>query len=48
VNELRRRAQHCRRLADGAVPLKVVEELAALAHAYESEAIRLERERHAA
>jgi fumarate hydratase class II len=48
IQELRRRAKLCRRLANGAVPLKVMQELAAFARDYECEAIRLERGRHVA
>jgi hypothetical protein len=48
VRELHQRARHCRRLAKGAVPLKVMQELAAFARDYESEAVRLEREQRAA
>jgi hypothetical protein len=48
VQELRRRAMLCRRLANGAVPLKVVQELTAFARDYDCEAVRLERGRQAA
>ena len=46
VSELQRRARLCRRLSNGAVPLSVMQELAAFANDYESEAARLERQRH--
>ena len=42
VSELHRRAKHCRRLSNGAVPLSVMHELARFASDYESEAARLE------
>jgi hypothetical protein len=48
VQELHRRAKLCRRLANGAVPLKVMLELVAFARDYDGEAARLERKRHAA
>jgi hypothetical protein len=48
VQELRRRARLCRRLADGAVPLKVAQELTAFARDYDCEAVRLERGRQQA
>ena len=48
VRELHRRANLCRRLANGAVPLRVAQELAAFARDYEGEAARLELQRHAA
>ena len=45
VSELHRRAKLCRRLANGAVPLSVMQELAAFASDYEGEADRLEGQR---
>jgi hypothetical protein len=48
VRELHRQAKLCRRLANGAVPLRVVQELAAFARDYEGEAVRLECQRRAA
>jgi hypothetical protein len=47
VSELHRRARHCRRLSNGAVPQGVMQELAAFASDYESEADRLECQRRA-
>jgi hypothetical protein len=48
VRELQRRATLCRRLADGAVPLKVAQQLTAFARDYDKQARRLQRERQAA
>jgi hypothetical protein len=41
VSVLQRRARLCRRLANGAVPLSVMQQLAALAMDYERKAVRL-------
>lgn len=48
VRELQRRATLCRRLSEGAVPLKVAQQLTAFARDYDKEARRLQRERQAA
>jgi hypothetical protein len=45
VRELHRKAELCRRLAKGAVPVNVMLELAAYASDYEGEAARLECQR---